>query len=243
MPVVLHANRTSTLRECCLVDDKHDNTANAVGPSAKAEQDCLNHLISPLLLRPDVRLRWSPEIAAEILANRDSYVVKVTSRPKEYLVEIDHAQLVRDLVKVMFGEVTPCVAVCATETLIRRPRFPDPAVEIEAIRQLTDYGFQVVDLATVGESQACEHILQALEGEAVHREWVETELKADCVVAGEGLAVETAAGEVEVRAEVKSVETATGRVLGAWAATRSVRTQTVEIATKSALESDAGRDA
>jgi len=207
-----------------------------VGPSSKAEQDCLNHLISPLLLRADVRQLWASEIAEQILPQKDRYVVKVQMRPKSYLVEIDHLQLIRDLVSMIFGEISPRVAVCATETLIRRPRIPDPAVETEALRWLSEYGFQVVDLSTVGQSLAREHILQALEGEAVHREWVETELKADCILAGEGLAAETAAGGVEVRTEVKCVETATGRVLGARATTYSLRTETVEIAAKNALQ-------
>ncbi|MGC8835175.1 MAG: hypothetical protein ACP5R4_14105, partial [Armatimonadota bacterium] len=207
-----------------------------VGPPSQAELDCLSHLISPLLLHADVYQQWASEIAEKILPQRSRYVVQVRARPKTYLVEINHLQLIRDLVSVIFGEISPRVAVCASETLIRRPRVPDPAVETEVTKQLTEYGFQVVDLPTASESLARENILQALEGEAVHREWVESELKADCILAGEGLAAETAAGGVEVRTEVKCVEVATGRVLGAQAATYSLRTETVEIAAKNALQ-------
>ena len=201
-----------------------------------AGKDCLAYCISPLILHADIRAQWSAEIADKIMSQPDQYVVRVRERDDHYLVELNSLQLMRDLVSTIFGDSTPRVAVLSVETLLRRPPVIDPAVETEANRQLLKCGFQVVDTDTVDQSQYREKIILAVGGDDEARQWVQTELKSDIILKGEGIAVETAAGGVEVRTEVKVVEVATGRVLAADAAPSALHTQTVEVAAKQALE-------
>ncbi|MBC7288963.1 MAG: hypothetical protein H5T86_13195 [Armatimonadetes bacterium] len=222
-------------------DGRSVTLATATTPQPAAERECLAHLVSPMILYADVYDSWSQEITRDILSNANRYVINTVRRPSGYLVTLNYHQLIRDLVTLLFGEITPRVAVIAEEEIVRRRVF-DPAVETEANRQLVEYGFQTVDMCTSEEAKWREYLLQAIDGDQKMLTWAQTELEADCILWGCGLAVETPAGGAEVRTEVKTIEVATGRVLGAEAETSSRRSATLEIAAKQALQ-DATRKA
>lgn len=183
--------------------------------AAKAET--LSWLIGTQILHQDIYQLWQPEISQKMLTSSDQYILACKPTADSFTLQIDLIQTVRGLVRVIFGEVTPRVAVSTWETIIRQPA-PDPALDIEMNRAFVEYGLTVVDLDQAAQADIREALLQDASGESWANVDLGTSINADVLIIGEGFAEEMADRTgFQARAEFKAIEVATGRVLGAFA--------------------------
>lgn len=202
-----------------------------------AKSEALTWLIGTEILHQDIYQFWQAEIAQKILTNVDQYILACKPTNDSFHLQVDLLQVVRGLVGVVFGEVTPRVAVSTWEMIIRAPA-PDPALDIEMNRAFVEYGLTVVDL----NQAACADIREALLQDASGESWAKVDLNstinADILVVGVGVAEEmTNRTGFQARAEFKAIEVATGRVLGAFADPhQTVQGPTAIVVAKEALQ-------
>ena len=195
---------------------------------AAAKRDAVCWLVEDRIFgkAKDIFKRWQPEITARLYARPDDYINAVIVRTDAYYVKINYAQVMRDLIAVIFGKITPRIAVDTRETIIRRP-VPDPAVQTALEGALLKYGFQVVDSSQVRTAQLREALRQgngSNDPRALNmiREAC-GELHADIAVIGDSFAEERLARDgFDARVEYKFVDCVTGRVLASETATATL---------------------
>ncbi len=206
----------------------------------QAVTESVQWLVARHILHRDVYDVWAEELQRQITSRPDRYVRKVSPRRQAFYVELNGVQLIRDLVRVLFGEITPRLVVCTSETVLRRRPIPDPAVETELVGAFGGYGFQVVDVAQAERVIGREKLFRAAEGDKEALGALTRELRASLLVVGQSFAAECPEGGFEARVEVKVVETATARVLASVASPQAAaRAGAPEIAAKMALQKGA----
>ncbi len=164
----------------------------------------------------DVLEAWMPEITARIYDKADSFVLEIIPREEAYYLRLNLTQVVRELVSITFGKITPRVAVLTTEKILTRPA-PDPAVQTAIHAALLQYGFQVVDVEQAKAVKLRESVLQAETGDARAINLVRQaagELDADLFALGESFAQQRERRDgFDARVEYRLVEGATARLL------------------------------
>lgn len=194
-------------------------------------------LVDENILSKDISELWRPELTKKMFVKPDRYVVRVDTRPDAYYIKLNLNQIMRDLVAVMFGDITPRIAVNTTEVILRRA-VPDPAVQTELSAALLRYGFDVIDMNQAKSALAREQLLQLETGDRAAIQATATQLNADIVVKGESFAEEHPNGRgFDARVEFCVVEGATGKVLASISNTDTVRNvESPNVAAKSSLE-------
>lgn len=202
-----------------------------------AKTEALTWLIGTEILHKDIYQFWQAEIAQIMLVNADQYILACKPTNDSFHLQVDLVQVVRGLVGVICGKVTPRVAVSTWETIIRVPA-PDPALDIEMNRAFVEYGLTVVDLEQAARANIREALLQDASGESWANVDLSTTIDADILIVGEGVAEEMADRTgFQARAEFNAIEVATGRVLGAFADPhQTVQGPTAIVVAKEALQ-------
>jgi curli biogenesis system outer membrane secretion channel CsgG len=176
----------------------------------------------------DVLELWRPEITRQILRRPDAFVSEITARQEAYFVRVRFTGLIREMVAIFFGKITPRLAIDTKEVVMRRQP-PDPAVQTALASAFTTMGFQVVDTDTARMALLREAVLQANAGDAKAAALIEKtsgELHADIVGIGDSFAEErTDRRGFDARVEFRLVEAATARVLASIESTGSLTTR------------------
>jgi hypothetical protein len=144
----------------------------------------------------------------------------------------------------------PRIMVVVPETLLGRPRAPDPAGETELIRRMVEARLQVLDASEVARirySAEMGHIIKEADIAAMRA--LCTRYHCDVFVAGEAFSEQVTsqpsqvAGPISARAriEVKAFIVDTGEILAANAAVDGATDQTPAIAAKTALQNAAAK--
>lgn len=190
-----------------MVVRSEDTDRNAAGRGA------VRWLVEDRILAKDISRTWSPEIDKAIYSRPERYVMSIDARQDAFYVKVNLTQLLRDLSSVLFGTLTPRVAVITTEQVIER-QVPDPAVQTSISAALLKYGFQVLDVGQARKALEREQFLQVANGDADAFKLMAAELDADIIIKGESFAEQHTDGRgFDARVEFAVVEGTTGRVL------------------------------
>ncbi len=205
---------------------------------ASAVRGSIKWLVETQILDRDIVETWRPELARNVLSRPERYVTSVDARSDAYYIRINLVQLLRDVVTVFFGEITPRISVMTTEQILTHPRVPDPAVATAIASALLKYGFQVCDASQASEVLDRESSLQMETGDAAAMKVAMRELRADMLVIGESMAEEhTNRDGFDARVEFQVVEGTTGRVIASRTETENnVDGQSPLVAAKTALQ-------
>jgi hypothetical protein len=137
----------------------------------------------------------------------------------------------------------PTVVVIIPETVtIRRvpTHIPDPAAETAIIHEFLDYGFHVVDQQQVAAIRYGKLVEDGLAGDPAALLQLSERFSADILVLGEAFAEENEVRDTiqsaRARAEIRAIESATGRILAAEAYHTGGIDLTVNTAAKKALQ-------
>ncbi len=185
---------------------------------ADAGSDAIRWLVDQRIFADakDVLERWTPEITGKIYRSPARLVAKVTPRADAYYLDVNFAQMMRELVFIIFGKVTPRIAVDTSETILRRNP-PDPAVKTVIEGAFLKYGFQVVDTDRAKMALLREALRQTEAGDSLAPNLVKQylgEVQSDIIAVGDSFAEERAERDgFDARIEFKLVEVNTGRVL------------------------------
>jgi TolB-like protein len=194
------------------------NVSSTAWDRATAKRDAVRWLVEAQVLKEaqDVLDTWRPEIEKRIYAKADSFVLEITPRDDAYYLRLNATQIMRELVSIIFGKVTPRVMLATREQILQRPA-PDPAVATALAGILLQYGFQVVDSEQTQAVLLREAMLQGESGDDRAQKLVRQyggELPADIVALGDSVAEGRPGRDgYDGRIEVRLVETATGRLL------------------------------
>lgn len=190
------------------------------------------------ILPRDVFDCWAQEIEAKCLSDTSRYVIQAAPRAEGIYVKLNLVQLIRDLVSVMFGDMTPRLAVVTQEYILRLPQPPDPALETEVLRSFLAYGFQMADIDAATRSRLREVMLQTADGDTRDASVkIDAAIPADILITGEAFAEEAPGGAFVARVELKVIAVQTGAVLAAFADPhQTVRGRTPNVAAKEAIQ-------
>ncbi|MEI6521377.1 MAG: hypothetical protein WCO98_15270, partial [bacterium] len=140
-------------------------------------------------------------------------------------LRLNFAQIVRELVGIIFGKVTPRIAVMTKETIIRRV-VPDPAVQTVVAAALLNYRFQLVDPDQAQVALLRESLLQADTGDMRADNLVRKaagELQADIFALGDSFAEQRVNNDgFDARVEYRLTEGATARLIASIDSTLSL---------------------
>lgn len=191
------------------------STAWERGP---AKRNAVRWLVEEEILKDakDVLETWRPEITARIYDKTDRYVLEIVPREDAYYLRLNLTQVMRELVSITFGKITPRVAVNTREQVLTRP-VPDPAVQTVINAALLQYGFQVVDSEQAHSAKVREALLQTDTGDVKAMNLVRQyagELDADIFAVGDSFAEQRERRDgFDARVEYRLVEGATARLL------------------------------
>ncbi len=183
--------------------------------SSRADRDAVQYVVGELILQRDILEMWRPELTAELFEKADMYSKSTTPRHDGYYVELDALGVIRKLIEVIFGSITPRVAVCTSEVVLLQPNI-DPAVETEISNALLKFGFQLISPEFRQATNWRHRLLAAKANDADIFMGVAQELDADILVVGQSFAEESRnRNSLAARVEFKVIEGSTGRVLSA----------------------------
>lgn len=174
----------------------------------------------------DVYERWAPEIYQNIYATPDIFITEVIGRQEGYYIKINFTQVIRELIFMVFGKITPRISVDTIETIINRP-VPDPAVQTELESALLRYGFQIVDSTQAKRALIREALRQLNSGDekaAILLQNNMSDIGADIAFIGESFAEERQNRDgFDARVEFKMVDQISARIFTSIAGTYALR--------------------
>ncbi len=183
----------------------------------RANRDAVQYLVAEHLVQRDILELWRSEFTTELFEKADMYSKSTTARQNGFYVELDAQGVTRKAVEVLFGSITPRIAVCTAEYVLLQPNI-DPAVDTELSSALLGFGFQLISPEQRQATNWRHRALAANDGDAGIFTGVAQELDADIIVIGESFAEESRGRDgFAARVEFKFVEGSTGRVLSALA--------------------------
>jgi TolB-like protein len=139
---------------------------NTAGQRSKAVIDSVKWLVEDKIFgnAKDVYATWKTEIYEKIYASPEKIVNDITPRNDAYYITLNFTQLTRELVGIIFGRVTPRIAVISKE-LINNREIADSSIQTMLSSVLNGYRFQVVDIEQAEAATLREAILQMETGD------------------------------------------------------------------------------
>ena len=188
--------------------------------AAQAKADVVVWVVEEKILQgaDDVAETWHSELDKTIYHHAERYINSIKAEEDAYYVRVNIVKLMRDVTTIIFGKITPRIAVDTTETILHRPPVPDPAVQTRLASILLSYGFQVVDSEQAHLVLSREAVRQAIYNDnpdaLKQLQDIAGELHADLLAAGESVAQQRNGQDgFDARIEFHVKEAATARLL------------------------------